>query len=52
MADGLSYYDGGPGVCRGIRVIDVVYVVLGNRAVSSFHAVRLADEHYIYVVMF
>ena len=52
MADGLFYYDSGPGMCSCVGVVGIVYVVLWNRAVRSFRAMCLADEHYIYVVMF
>jgi siroheme synthase (precorrin-2 oxidase/ferrochelatase) len=52
MTDGLSYYDSGPGMRSGIRVIGVVYVIVGNGAVSSNRAMRFTDEQYIYTVMF
>ena len=51
MADGLSYYDSSSGVCSGIRVIGVIYVVLGNRAVGSIREMHLTNEKYIYVVL-
>jgi hypothetical protein len=51
MADGLSYYDGSTSVCSVIRVVGVVYVVVGNRAVGSIRAMRLTDEQYIYILL-
>ena len=53
VTNGLSYYDSGPGMRSGIRVIGVVYVVVGNGAVSSTGAMRFTDEQqYMYIVMF
>ena len=52
VTDGLSYYDSGPGMRSGIGVIGLVYVVVGNGAVSSTRAMRFTDEQYIYLVMF
>jgi len=44
VTDGLSYYDSGPGMRSGIRVISVVYVVVGNGAASSTRAMGFTDE--------
>jgi len=52
VTDGLSYYDSGTGMRSGIRVTGVVYVVVGNGAVSSTRAMLFTDEQYIYIVMF
>jgi len=52
VTDGLSYYVSGHGMRSGIRVIGVVYVVVGNGAVSSTRAMRFTDEQYIYIVIF
>ena len=52
VTDGLSYYDSGPGMRSGIGVIGVVYVVVGNGAVSSTRTMRLTDEQYVYIVIF
>jgi len=44
VTNGLSYYDSGLGMRSGIRVIGVVYVVVGNGTVSSTRAMRFTVE--------